>query len=113
MEKIQVLTNKTRDVPSVGLPSASQRDQLKASKIRLGIIDGLKFSEARRGDERVLSFGPRPDFICEWLVLENADPQDCDDALLWILNVGHDWRAHSMSEWLELAMGRAGVAEVS
>lgn len=100
-------------LPVIGQPSPQQREAFKAAKATLGITDSLKFVPAQPGCGKALSFGPRPDFACDWLTLEGAEPQDVEDALGWLLDLRHDWRAQSMAVWLEFAFGRSGIAEVA
>lgn len=100
------------EIPIVGKPTPAQREAFKAAKAELRVTEPMKFVEASRGCGRALSFGPLPDFACDWVTLVGKEDEDVTEALGWMLRLRTTYRKATVGDWLERSMGRVGVKEL-
>lgn len=93
------------EIPILGKPTGKQRESFRDAKRVLRVADQLLFVEARPGCGRALSFGPTPEFACDWVTLHGEEVADVAEALGWVLRLTQTHRASTVELWLSRVMG--------
>lgn len=93
------------EVPIIGKPNPTQREAFREAKRVLRVADQLLFVEARPGCGRALSFGPKPEFACDWVELWGDEPADAAEALGWMLKLTQTHRRSTVGRWLSDVLG--------